>query len=321
VQKSGILFTSFVICALMTACNQSQAPLSEIVEEVSVREQPVTLKGQISPAVMDIILSAETSDRAPNQELKEQDVTAEYGNHFLFFTAIDKTGSGVEEILDHDGYANAAKYLTFWRKTVGDNVDWPDEHSTTYHGPRPAFEHGLMKNGTGWFWYRSAAQKADEYFSRAVMAWHKESAPDAPEQKEAWEWLGRSAHFIQDVTVPHHTVTLARLAQLTHNPFEDSVIKTFDQYLPSHNYDGGSWNGNGPYPEQGKWGIYYESKLPGQVVKDNADISRGLFKISKHKSDANNGNWDKVRALVVPLAAKTCAGLVVSFLQQVGVKP
>jgi hypothetical protein len=176
----------------------------------------------------------------------------------------------------------------------------------------------MMANGTGWFWYRSAAQKADEYFSRAVMAWHKDAAPDAPEQKEAWEWLGRTAHFIQDVTVPFHTVTLARLAQLNHDPFENSVVKSFPNYFPSRNYDGGSWNGNGPYPEQGQWGIYYEGKLPGEVIKNNANISRGLFKIAKHKDDAKNGNWEKVRSLVVPLASKTCAGLVVSFLKQVG---
>lgn len=316
--KPKIFLAPLFICVLLSSCYQP-ASLQTLNRESS-NSAGIPYSNQISPSIINIINSPDEMVSS-SDFLKEDDVNAEYWKHTLFLTAIDKTGSSVEEVLEHDGYKNAAKYLTFWRDLTGENADWPDSHSTTYQGKKPAFEHGLMSNGTGWFWYRSAAQKADEYFSRAVFAWHKDAAPDAPEQKEAWEWLGRSSHFIQDVTVPHHTVTLARFGQLTHDPFENAVVKTFPRYFPSLNYDGGVWSGKGPYPPEEKWGIYFESRLPSEVIKNNADIARGLFKISKHKEDEANGNWDKVRALVIPLATKTTAGLVVSFLHQVGVNP
>jgi hypothetical protein len=322
VLKSRILLTSLMLCVLAASCRQApDAPSGLPEEQQPLPNQTISLEEQLSPSIMSLYRSPDSVTITSDESVNEADFTAEYGKHRLFFTAIDKTGSAVEEILARDGYNNASKYLAHWRDLMGVNTEWPDYHSTTYHGIRPALEHGLLKNGTGWFWYRSAAQKADEYFSRAVMAYHKGTAPDAPEQQEAWEWLGRTAHFVQDVTVPHHTVTLARLGQLTHNPFEDSVDQTFTNYLPSLNYDGGAWNGNGPYPAQGQWGIYYQSKLPGEIIKSNADISRGLYKIANSKKDATNGNWDKVRALVLPLASKTCAGLIVSFLKQVGETP
>ncbi|MFN8672217.1 MAG: zinc dependent phospholipase C family protein [Candidatus Sericytochromatia bacterium] len=323
--KAKALSTLLVTITLATSCNQiSENQIIQPLEqntEISSAKSNVPYSSKLSPSILNVINAPEPAQNPQNTEIKPSEIGPEYVNHFKFFTTIDINGSGVEEVLGNDGYTNAQKYVAYWRNTLGENLDWPDHHSTTYNGPFPALEHGLIKNDKGWFGLKNASQKADEYYDNAVKAWKKGLPADAPEQKEAWEWLGRTAHFIQDVTVPHHSYSLLRLDQLTHNPFEKAVSKNFEKYLPSKNYDGGVWNGKGPYPQGEKWGIYFDSRLPGNVIKNNATIARGLFKIANHKEDENNGNWDKVRALVLPLANKTCAGIVVSFLQQVGEKP
>lgn len=321
--KFRILISSLALTILVTSCsNRSiQAPVNFTGPD-QVNQGPAS-QYNFSPSILSVINAPDSEALiASVDDPDKQDIGVEYVKHFMFFTEIDQTGSAVEEILAHDGYANAAKYVTHWRPVLGENADWPDKFSTTHKGKKPAVEHGQMKNGTGWFWYRSAAQKTDEYFGRAVKAWKKGAAPDAPEQKEAWEWLARAAHFVQDTTLPFHAVTLARPGQFRHDPFEYSVVKNFHKYFPSKNYDGGAWNGTGPYPVGGnKWGNYFNERVPGQVIKNNADVVRGLYKIVNNKEDEKNGNWDKVQALVVPLASKTCAGLVVSFMQQVGEQP
>ncbi len=324
--KFKVLFPALVICTVLSSCNNqvsdttSQSTNTETISSLQYKSIPY--HDQLSPSILKIIDAPDLVRSVDNTEIKDSEIGPEYVDHFKFFTSLDKTGSGVEEVLAHDGYVNANKYVVYWRNLLGENLDWPDHNSTTYHGPFPALEHGLIKNGKGWFGLKNASQKADEYYALALKSWHKGLPADAPEQKDAWAWLARTAHFVQDVTVPHHTFSLARIDQLTHHPFEKAVSDNFAQYFPSRNYDGGLWNGKGPYPEgNNKWGIYYNSRLPGDIINNNAKISHGLFKIANHKDDATNGNWDKVRALVVPLATKTCAGLVVSFLQQVGEKP
>ena len=323
--KTKMLLTSLVVFTLATSCSQqvSEIPMAEQSDSsvISSSNIPVPYKDKISPAMLKIIAAPDPVRDANNPEIKASEMQADYVDHFKFFTALDIGGSGIEEVLAHDGYTNASKYLVYWRDLLGENLDWPDHHSTTYKGPFPAMEHGLLKGTKGWFGLSNANEKADEYFTLAIEAWHRGLPATAPEQKEAWEWLGRASHFIQDVTVPHHTFSLARLDQLSHSPFEKAVSVNFSKYFPSQNYDGGTWNGKGPYPKNEQWGIYFDSRMPGNVIKNNATISHGLFKIANHKEDETNGNWDKVRSLVIPLATKTCAGVIVSFLQQVGEKP
>lgn len=324
--KSKLFLSSLVICALATSCGEQAMQTPLVLEQDTVNtasKKILPYQDKLSPSILKII---STPDQILNNDdlIKEDEFDADYVDHFKFFTEIDKTGSGVEEVLEHDGYLNAQKYVVHWRGVLGENMDWPDHNSTTYKGPFKALEHAALKSNGGWFGLRNAKQKSDEYYNMALKSWRKGLPADAPEQKQAWEWLGRTAHFIQDSTVPHHTRVLIRFDQLTHHPYEVSVTKNFSKYFPSKNYDAGAWNGSGPYPVSGndKWGVYFDKNITAsQIVKSNSDISYGLFKIANHKDDENNGNWDKVRAVMLPLATKSCAGLIVNFLEQVGETP
>ena len=325
--KTKLLFTSLIICAGAISCEQQivQNPNTTLEQTpvTALQSKTTPYQNQFTPSILKILKTPDKVSVRPDDLLREDEFGTEYVDHFKFFTAIDKTGSGVEEVLEHDGYANAHKYVFKWRTVLGENMDWPDHHSTTYNGKFPALEHATRLNGKGWFGLRNAHKKSDEYYAMALKTWKKGVAPDSNEQKESWEWLGRTAHFIQDATVPHHTRDLIRLDQLTHHPFEKIASKNFAQYFPSRNYNPGTWSG-GPYPTQGTWGIYFDNtgiKTAGDIIRSNSQISEGLFKMSNRSQDENNGNWDKVRSLTLPLANKTCAGLIVMFLNQVGEKP
>lgn len=321
-KKSNILIAILSIAVLASSCGQEIPQVNIQNDEANIlKVATVPYKELLSPEVVKMIHSSK-ADEEPNPAdlLPKEDFTHEYVNHFKFFTEIDVTGSTVEEILQHDGYVNAHKYVRHWRDLLGENMDWPDHQSTTYKGPFPAMEHGLTRKGKGWFGLRNAKQKAEEYYNRALSSWKKGVSPTDPQQKEAWEWLGRTAHFIQDSTVPHHSMVLLRFDQLTHSPYEKRSSQNFRTYFPSKNYNPGTWNNGGPYPAQGKWGIY-SNKNAAEVVENNLNIANGLFRTVNHREDEKNGNWDKSRSLMLPLASKTCAGLIVGFLEKVGETP
>lgn len=242
--------------------------------------------------------------------------------HKLIFSRIDKTGSSVEEILSHDGFHNASKLTKYWRNVLTENAKWPDRKSTTDFGPRPAMEHGLLKNGNGWGFALGADKKVDEYFRKALWAWNWSKAANDPSQKEAWAWIGRASHFLQDMSLPSHTEPLFNLTQLFHHdPFEICSDEHFDEFMPSKNNDAGMWNGEGPYPKDKQWGIYFNSQTPGQIVKATANEMRKKYSYMDNFDDISNGHWNRLKAYAIPLATKQCAGLVVAFLRAVGEKP
>lgn len=242
--------------------------------------------------------------------------------HSYYFQTLDNQNSTIEAILKHDGYLQAAATVTHWRNLLGQNAVWPDRTSTTYNGPWPALEHGQMANGKGWFGLRSASVKAEEYYQRALDTWQRHLPPDHPEQAESWSWLGRSTHFLQDMSVPFHTMSLVRPAQLIyHQSYEKSCDEFFVRYLPSRNHNPqGVWEGGGPYPATGQWGHYYPpGTRASQIVTQMADTARPFYKLVNRRD--NDERWEKTRAVMVPLGAKTTAGMIVNFLREVGVQP
>lgn len=324
-KKSNIFVIALAVATISTSCEQNSQTFSDTTLQnnnvVALKKDTVPYQDKLSPEYLKLIIESKPDEEPkPSEILPKEEFQHEYVDHFKFFTEIDVTGSSVEEILEHDGYTNAHQYVRHWRELLGENMDWPDHKSTTYNGPFPAMEHGLTRKGKGWFGLKSGKQKADEYYNRALSSWKKGVSPTDPQQKEAWEWLGRTAHFIQDSSVPHHSMVLLRFDQLTHSPYEKRASQNFRNYFPSKNYNPGTWNNGGPYPAQGQWGIY--SNLgAGAVFENNLNIANGLFKTVNHKEDEKNGNWDKSRSLMLPLATKTCAGLIVGFLEKVGEKP
>jgi hypothetical protein len=53
------------------------------------------------------------------------------------------------------------------------------------------------------------------------------------------------------------------------------------------------------------------------MVRQNADYARLFYKLVNEREDWTTRNWDRTRAIMIPLAAKTTAGLTVSFLRDV----
>lgn len=242
--------------------------------------------------------------------------------HSYYFDYLSQGHSSIEIILAHDGHARAATLVQRWRKVLAEGAMWPDKHSTTYRGPFPALEHGEIDGAdNGWFLFRSASNKSEEYFQRAVSAWKPGLAPDDPGQSEAWAWLGRSSHLIQDLSVPFHTRPLVRPSQaLFHNAYENSCANRFADYMPGQNANPyGVWS-EGPYPATGSWGLYYPPGTgAGAIVSDVARQARPFYSLVNERENPGSGNWEMSRAVMVPLGAKSTSGLVMAFLQKVGV--
>ena len=121
--------------------------------------------------------------------------------------------------------------------------------------------------------------------------------------------------------MPFHTVSLLRPSQLRHHTqYEVSCDELFERYLPSRNYNPqGVWV-HGPYPAQGSWGVYYApGTTAAAMIRQNADYARKFYKFVNESESWTQQNWERTRAVMVPLGAKTSAGLIKSFLNEVGV--
>lgn len=265
----------------------------------------------------------EPQDQSYNERLVAQILDPQYIHaHSYYFDFLDKDGqSSVESILRHDGNEQAANWVKNWRKVLSDGAVWPDHHSTTYNGPFTALEHGQVSKTRGWFMFRNASTKAEEYYRLAIQAWKPELAPDHPDQSEAWAWLGRTSHFVQDLTVPFHTRTLVRPAQaLFHNSYEKKSEQQFATYLPSRNHNpDGVWANGGPYPAEGQWGLYYPAGTSAEsMIFQLAEQSSPFYPLVNNPESSKTGNWEKSRSVLIPVGAKSTAGLVMAFLNEVG---
>lgn len=321
----------FLLSSLLIAgaCQAPTIPLSTRgafpPPNTSVLRQQSTNGLPLSPAFRQELSETpnlEAADEAPfNEQQVEQILGVEYIQSHSYYYQTPDTGlqndSSVVAILKHDGHLQAARWTLHWQSLLGEAAVWPDAQSTTYQGRWPALEHAELKDGDGWFFFRSASEKASEYYARALENWQPGVAATHPSQAEAWRWLGRASHFLHDVTVPFHTVSLIRPAQLLHHTrYEKSCDTYFERYLPSRNYNpAGVWV-KGPYPADENWGLYFTPQTPiAERVKYTADQARAFYGLV---NEAESGqNWEKARAVMIPLGAKLTAGLVVKFLQDV----
>lgn len=326
--KKKLLTVAF--CLSLFAC-QSQPTLLPVVRQnapLNLRQQSANPAQLPISAALRAELQQPDTEPEPREDYDQETVRKLLGvsyikAHSFYFQTMDNGKSSIESILAHDGYLQTAQLVRHWQDQLGPDAVWPDSQSTTYKGPWPALEHAELKGGKGWFGLRSAGSKADEYYQRALDSWKRDLAPDHPEQAESWGWLARSAHFLHDVTVPFHTMSLVRPAQLLHHTqYEKTCDDLFENYLPSRNYNPqGVWQ-NGPYPASGNWGIYYpKGTRAKQIIQMAADEARPFYKLVSRPDRPAEANWDKTRAVMLPFAAKTTAGLFVNFMHDVGLTP
>lgn len=336
--KRSLLF-SLGLTFLLGACQAQIQPFQQAPRTAPVRQQ--TVAGRQAGLQLPLSAALQTELQAPdleaeprNQEYNEAWVEQVFNpehkvspyyvhGHSDYYDHLSNGQSTVESILTHDGQAQAAQWVQRWRSVLSAAAVWPDHHSTTYNGRFTALEHGQVSINNGWFLFRDASSKAQEYYDRALDAWIPGVAADDPRQEEAWAWLGRSSHFIQDMTVPFHTKALVRPAQpLFHHNYEITCEERFDEYMPENNYNPFDVWQHGPYPEHEPWGFYYPaSTSTSELIMLLADQSEPFYKLVNERQNSKSGNWEKTRAVMVPLGGKATAGFIVHFLQEVGALP
>ncbi|MGV3527093.1 MAG: hypothetical protein ACO1RX_22950 [Candidatus Sericytochromatia bacterium] len=316
------VFSLLLLAGCQAAVGPVQAPVSSAPRGVNRLTsasgvRPLALNPALERELAQPDEEAEPAGNSFQEQVVRQTLGTTYVNaHSYYYQTLDQGKSSVEAILAHDGHSRAAELVTRWRTELGQNALWPDQQSTTYGGPWPALEHGLLRNGSGWFTFASADKKAEEYYQRALKTWKPGLPADHPEQAESWAWLGRSSHFLHDMTVPFHTMSLLRPSQLLyHTAYEKSCDTLFERYLPSRNHNPGNVWAQGPYPATGTWGVYY---APGTsaatMVKQTADQARRFYGMVNERENAQKANWERTRAVMIPLGAKASAGMILRFL-------
>lgn len=329
------LYFSLALTLFLGACHAAPSSFSSPPPSLSLYQQnasqtlpPLTLP--LSAALRQELQAPENEPEPRNeiyneawvQQVLAPDLSAEYVHaHSYYFDHLDSDGhSTVERILQHDGQTQAATWVEHWRSELGQAAVWPDRNSTTYTGRFTALEHGQVGPHKGWFNFKDARSKAQEYYQLALEHWRPGLPPNHPDQSEAWAWLGRASHFVQDMSVPFHSKSMIRPAQpLHHHSYELSCEHLFENYFPSQNYNPfGVWE-DGPYPAQGQWGLYFPPGTTADaVIMQVRSQAEPFYKLVDERENERSGNWEKSRAVLIPLGAKATAGLVVEFLRQTG---
>lgn len=101
----------------------------------------------------------------------------------------------------------------------------PDKVSDESYTGMNADHFYLVSKGTGLYGGTSASERFEEYFNAAVKA------QKAGNEEKAAEHLGRALHYIQDVTVPHHTKFALTAA---HSNYEAFCAENIETYLESY---------------------------------------------------------------------------------------
>lgn len=97
----------------------------------------------------------------------------------------------------------------------------PDKVSDESYTASNADHFYLVSKGTGLYGGTSASERFEEYFNAAVKA------QKAGNEEKAAEHLGRALHYIQDVSVPHHTKFALTVAHSKYEAFCDENIETY----------------------------------------------------------------------------------------------
>ncbi|MFC1651660.1 zinc dependent phospholipase C family protein [Patescibacteria group bacterium] len=215
------------------------------------------------------------------------------------------TAPKISTILKNDGYTNYAKTLDSYMSHFKIGSTKPDSWSTTtksktwnifgYTINQTSAEHFYdPSSGRGLPGFRSATQKSNEYFNTAVTRWK------AGKKEEAIQWLGMTAHFIQDTSVPQHaTRNLIQVIQ-GHDKYEKWLTNNAYRYYVSR---GGSYN---------------FSTQPSYWVKQNAIQAKNYRKYVDGKSNPKD-DYQKTSWVLFPKAQRSTAGMVALFMKKVGV--
>jgi len=214
--------------------------------------------------------------------------------------------------------ADLQKYLTDYLPDIKKGASDADIFSTTisnkvfnfnflgkaYEIYTPTAEHYYdVRTGRGALGYfRSARQKADEYYATAKQKFIDEK------YNESFVFLGMAIHMAQDVSFPQHP-QIGLGATMNWDGFANHASANFIQYSVTAG------------------GIYTEPNI-GQMVYDNAVLGASYFKyvdgFNRFLSWFNlptDDDYFKAATATMARAEQTTAGIVAMFLQEVLLQP
>jgi phospholipase C len=187
-------------------------------------------------------------------------------------------------ILKRDGLEDFSQIAAGYFKELKKGILWADTSwKCTSHFYNP-------QSKKGWSNLPNAVQEGEIYWHKAIAGWNK------GQRKKAFFYLGACAHLIQDMCVPHH----AR-----------GVV-----FAGHQEYENWAEGGCSQFKEDscGEYGI---GNTPERWIHHNALISADFF--SQVKEGASIENFIKATETILPLAQRTTAGFIASFLWQVKV--
>ena len=186
------------------------------------------------------------------------------------------------EILKNDGKRAQALFLSRYTDDLNRGVIWADR------GWKYFFHYLNPKVNNGYGPYTNARLECEFYFDKAKYYWSRNN------KKKAIFFLGAAVHLVQDLCVPHHSIGSAFCG---HTEYE----KWVQEHFTSYEVDSG--------------GIYSSYESSGDWVEHNANISRVYYPyVSFIRS---RRSYDMATKVLLPLAQRTTAGFLSSFLDEV----
>lgn len=188
------------------------------------------------------------------------------------------------EILKNDKHNNAYIFMNSYKNDINAGVVWADQDfKSSNHFYNPDIKKGM-------YGCSNALLECRHYYSEAIKSYSRKDI------KRAMFYLGAACHLIQDVTVPQH-VNVKLLDE--HRRYEQWVIKTYKNHEDFKINTGG---------------IYFNTI--GEYIRLNSKIAIDAYK-KYHGIKDRNLRYHKITSIILTVAQKTTAGLLMKFYRDV----
>ncbi|MDU4961234.1 MAG: zinc dependent phospholipase C family protein [Sporomusaceae bacterium] len=183
-------------------------------------------------------------------------------------------------ILSADGFYDSAAFYLRYLEALNAGVAWADQGwKNVNHYFSPDSRQGL--------WYFSTAvAEFNRYFNHSIRCMRR------ADPAGACFLLGAAAHLLQDLCVPHHARGKVFCG---HKQYEDWAGRHYSRFAA------------------GSGGIYRPGRAESLLLA-NAAVSADLF--SQVASEHDEASYQAATAILLPLAQRTTAGLLLRFYQQ-----
>lgn len=188
------------------------------------------------------------------------------------------------EILKNDEHKKAYNLFNKYINDINAGVVWADQDfKSSNHFYNPEINKGM-------YGCSNALLECRRYYSHAINLYKKGDI------KKAMFYLGASCHLIQDLTVPQH-VNVNLLNE--HRQYEQWVIRTYNEHENFKIKSGG---------------IYFNTI--GEYVKLNVKTATDTYKMYHSVKDRNQ-RYYKITSIILTMAQKTTAGLLMKFYRDI----